>query len=59
MLSPEVVEFGISALVGAAVALTTSRYGLSLRNPETRTNALLVSGACLVTWMVGIDLIFH
>lgn len=32
MVSPEAFEFGISAMVGAAISLTTTRYGLSIMN---------------------------
>lgn len=59
MVSPEAFEFGISAMVGAAISLTTSRYGLSLLNPETRSDALLVTGTCLFWWLISVDLIFH
>ena len=59
MVSPEAIEFGISAMVGAAISLTTNRYGLSLINPETRADALLVSGTCIFWWLLGVDLLFH
>ena len=59
MVSPEAFEFGISAMVGAAISLTTSRYGVSLTNPDTRTDALLVYGTCIFWWLLGVDLIFH
>jgi len=57
MVSQEAVLFGISAMVGAAIALTTSHYGLSISDPSTRKDAIAVSGTCLALWISGVALV--
>ena len=57
MVSQEAVLFGVSAMIGAAVALTTSHYGLSISDPATRKSAIAVSGTCLALWKSGVTLL--
>lgn len=57
MVSQEAVLFGLSAMFGAAISLTTSHYGLSICNPATRKDAINVLGTCLALWTSGVLLI--
>lgn len=55
----EVIQLGIGAMLGTAVSINLSRFGLSLMDPETRWKAAGIIGLFLASFVVLTDLIIY
>lgn len=55
----EIIQLAIGAVLGTAVSINMSRFGLSITDPRTRWKAAGVIGTFLMTFLVLTDLIIN
>ena len=53
----EVVQLTVGAVMGTAVSINLSRFGISLMDPETRWKAAGIIGAFLFSFLALTDLL--
>lgn len=53
----EVVQLAIGAVMGTAVSINLSRFGISLMDPETRWKAAGIIGVFLFSFLALTDLL--
>lgn len=56
---PEVVQLTVGAIMGAALSVNMHRFGLSLRDPATRWNAVAIIVMFVVTFLFLTDLLIN
>ena len=55
----EMIQLGIGAMLGTAVSINLSRFGLSLMDPDTRWKAAGIIGLVLASFVVLTDLVIY
>lgn len=57
--TPEVIQLTVGAILGSAVSINLSKFGMSLMDPETRWKAAGIIGTFLFTFVVLSDLLIN
>lgn len=55
----EVIQLTVGAIMGTALSINLSRFGISLMDPKTRLKAAAIIGLFIVTFVVLTDLLIN